>query len=187
VAAACLKNEQNLPVRLMFHDEARFGRMSDPRACWAPAPLRPVVGLALVREFRYEYAAVSPWSGDLDYMTSEKMNTENMSKFLKQVSQKHDRDFMVMVLDGAPSHKGKQLEVPENLALVFLPPYSPELNPVEQLWNLLRRDYFANRVFDSLNAATLQTERGLANMASNRDALKSLTNWPWVSTILNAK
>lgn len=120
-------------------------------------------------------------------MTAEKMNTENMSRFLKQVSQSHENDFMVMVLDGAPSHKGKELEVPENLALVFLPPYSPELNPAEQIWNVLRRDYFANRVFDSLNAATSQAEYGLANMASNRQALKSLTYWPWISAVLNAK
>lgn len=187
MAAACLKNEKNLPIRLIFQDEARFGRMSDPRACWAPAPKRPMVGLALVREFRYEYAAVSPWSGDLDYMTAEKMNTESMGRFLKQVSQTHDQDFIVMALDGAPSHRGKELEVPKNMALVFLPPYSPELNPVEQLWNVLRRDYFANRVFDSLNAATLQAERGLVNLASNGETLKSLTNWPWISAILNAK
>ena len=94
---------------------------------------------------------------------------------------------MVVVLDGAPSHKGKALEVPGNIALAFLPSYSPELNPAEQIWNVLRRDYFANRVFDSLNAATLQAEHGLANMASNRQALKSLTNWPWISAILKAK
>jgi len=103
------------------------------------------------------------------------------------MSEIHNQDFTVLVLDGAPSHKGKGLEVPENMALVFLPPYSPELNPVERLWNVLRRDYFANRVFDSLNAATLQAERGLAQMAANRDVLKSLTNWPWISAILNAK
>ena len=187
MATACLKNQKNLPVRLIFQDEARFGRMSDPRACWAPAPNRPMVSLALVREFRYEYAAVSPWSGDLDYMTSEKMNTKNMSRFLKQVSETHEQDFMIMVLDGAPSHKGKELEVPGNIALVFLPSYSPELNPAEQIWNVLRRDYFANRVFDSLNAATLQAEKGLASMASDREALKSLTNWSWISVILKTK
>ena len=92
-----------------------------------------MVSLALIREFRYEYAAVSPWSGDLDYMTAEKMNSESMSKFLKQVSQAHEEDFMLMVLDGAPSHKGKKLEVPENIGLVFLPSYSPELNPAGQI------------------------------------------------------
>lgn len=91
-----------------------------------------------------------------------------------------------MVLDGAPSHKGKELEVPENIALVFLPSYSPELNPAEQLWNVLRRDYFANKVFDSLNAATRQAEIGLACMSSNSEALKRLTNWQWISAIMNA-
>jgi transposase len=170
----------------MFQDEARFGRMSDPRSCWAPAPMRPVVNLALIREFRYEYAAVSPWDGGLDYMTSEKMNTDNMSRFLDQVSKAHGQDFMVMVLDGASSHKCKDLIVPENITLVFLPPYSPELNPSELIWNELRRNYFVNKVFDSLNAAKLQAENGLSRMSSDKKAVKSLTNWPWISDILKA-
>jgi hypothetical protein len=119
VATACLKNQNNRPVRLMFQDEARFGRMSDPRSCWAPAPERPMVNLALVREFRYEYVAVSPWDGALDYMTAEKMNTDNMSLFLDQVSKSHGQDFIVMVLDGASSHKCKDLKVPHNITLVL--------------------------------------------------------------------
>jgi transposase len=168
----------------MFEDEARFGRMSDPRACWAPAPHRPIVNLALVREFRYEYAAVSPWDGGLDYMTAEKMNTDSMSRFLAQISQTYTDEFIVMVLDGASSHKSKDLKVPKNVSLVVLPPYSPELNPAEQIWNALRRDYFANRVFDSLAAATEQAQRGLAAMAVHKEALRQLTNWHWISAIL---
>ena len=117
-----MNNQKNLPVRLMFQDEARFGRLSDPRACWAPAPNRPTVNLALIRECRYEYAAVSPWDGGLDYMTSEKMNTDNMSRFLVQVSETHEQDFMVMVLDGASSHKCKELKVPDNIVLVSYRP-----------------------------------------------------------------
>lgn len=179
-----MKNEKQLPVRLMFQDEARFGRMSDPRSCWAPAPHRPVVNLALIREFRYEYAAVSPWDGCLDFLTTEKMNTENMSRFLDQVSRKYQNEFVVMVVDGASSHRSKDLVVPENIALTRLPPYSPELNPAEQIWNILRRRYFANRVFDSLDAATAHAELGLAEMAANKLAIRSLTNWPWISDIL---
>lgn len=186
MAAACLKNENQWPVRLMFQDEARFGRMSDPRSCWAPAPHRPVVNLALIREFRYQYAAVSPWDGSLDFMTTEKMNTENMTRFLAQVSQAHKEEFIVMVVDGASSHRSKDLVIPENVALVRLPPYSPELNPAEQIWNILRRNYFANRIFESLNAATAQAEFGLAEMAANKASVKSLTNWPWISAILKA-
>ena len=94
-----MKNTAQLQLRLMFQDEARFGRMSDPRACWAPSPLRPVVNLALIREFRYEYAAVSPWDGCLDYMTTEKMNTEKMSIFLDQVSTAHSNEFIGYIRD----------------------------------------------------------------------------------------
>lgn len=184
MAAAKQKNVDRLPIRLMFQDEARFGRMSDPRACWAPAPHRPVVKLALVREFRYEYAAVSPWDGALDYMTAENMNTDSMSGFLAQISQRYTDEFIIMVLDGASSHKSKDLKVPKNVSLVLLPPYSPELNPAEQIWNTLRRDYFANRVFDSLAAATEQAQRGLAAMAAHKEALRQLTNWPWISAVL---
>jgi transposase len=179
-----LKNVDQLPLRLMFQDEARFGRMSDPRSCWAPAPHRPVVDLALVREYRYEYAAVSPWDGCLDFMTTEKMNTNNMSCFLNQVSNAHEDEFIVMVLDGASSHKSKDLLIPKNVALIKLPPYSPELNPAEQIWNILRRNYFANRVFDALDAAIMQAECGLAAMAANQSATRQLTNWPWISAIL---
>ncbi|MFH0957989.1 MAG: transposase [Pseudomonadota bacterium] len=151
VAAACLKNKDQLPLRLTFQDEARFGRMSDPRSCWVPAPHGPVVNLALVREFRYEYVAVSPWDGGLDFMTAEKMNTENMFRFLDQVSKAHRDQFIVLVVDGASSHRSKELEIPKNVSFIRLPPYSPELNPAEQICN-----YLANRVFDALDAATAQ-------------------------------
>ena len=106
-----------------------------------------------MREFVYEYAAVSPQDGALDFMTAEKMNTESMNRFLDQVRNAHPDDFLIMILDGASSHKAKSLNIPEKMRLIHLPPYSPELNPAELLWNILRRDYFANRVFDSLKSA----------------------------------
>jgi transposase len=74
---------------------------------------------------------------DIDYITSEKMNTDSMSRFLVQVSEKHEHDFMVMVMDGASSFKCKELKVPGNITFVFRPPYSPELNPAGQIWNTL--------------------------------------------------
>jgi hypothetical protein len=66
----------------------------------------------------------------------------------------------------------------------LIPRRTPELNPAEQIWNILRRDYFANRVFDALDAATTQAEFGLAEMAANKSATRQLTNWPWISAIL---
>ena len=72
-------------VRLMFQDEARFGRMVRIRRCWAPAPERPVVDNGYEREFTYVYGAVSPMEGQLDWMICRKMNAEMMAESLHQV------------------------------------------------------------------------------------------------------
>jgi transposase len=168
----------------MFQDEARFGRMSAPIPCWAPPGVRPIVGLALVREFVYAYAAVSPQDGKVNTLIAPRMNTATMSRFLAHVSRSHPREFIVMVLDGAPSHRGKELTIPENMYLLALPPYSPELNPAELLWDDLREKEFANRVFDSLPAATEQLRRGFNRMRHAPEALKSLTGWDWIISSL---
>lgn len=170
----------NLPLRVVFQDEARFGRLSDPRRCWAPAPFRPLVPVALVREYTYAYAAVSPQDGALVWMLSAKMDTLNMSAFLKHVSSSYPDDFVLMVLDGAPSHRCHDLRVPDNIVLLRLPAYSPELNPAERLWEELREKEFANRVFDSLGAAIAQAARGLQRLANDPEFLHSLTGWDWI-------
>ena len=164
----------------MFQDEARFGRMSQPRPCWAPPGVRPMVGLALVREFVYAYAAVSPRDGKLNTMLASSMNTETMNRFLAHVAARYPDEFIIMVLDGAPSHRSKDLLVPCNMSLLRLPPYSPELNPAELLWDELREKEFANRVFDSLHAATAQVRQGLTRMRRTPKALQSLTGWNWI-------
>jgi hypothetical protein len=65
-----------------------------------------------------------------------------------------------------------------------LHPYSPEMNPAEQIWRLLRGDCVANSVFDSLDAAINQAELGLAKMAAEKSAVRRLANLPWISAIL---
>jgi len=85
-----------------------------------------------------------------------------------------------MVLDGAPSHRSVQLEIPENMTLLRLPPYSPELNPVEHFWDELREKEFANKVFDSLDSAIAQLALGMWRLESSPAALQSLTGWEWI-------
>jgi DDE superfamily endonuclease len=174
-------------VRLMFQDEARFGRMVRIRRCWAQKPERPVVCNGYEREFLYVYGAVSPIQGRLDWMIAPQMNTEYMSKFLAQVSARNRRDFIVMVVDGASSHVAKDLIVPKNIRLLRLPPYAPELNPQEHVWDELREKEFPNRVFDSMARVREQLEAGLPRLAAATKTLKTLTGWPWINSLtLNA-
>ena len=170
----------------MFQDEARFGRLSDPQRCWAPAPMRPVVTQGVVREYAYAYAAVSPTDGHLDWMSTYAMNTVEMGAFLRHVAQQHDDEFVVMVIDGAPSHRSGTLQVPRNMALVRLPPYAPELNPVEHLWDEIREKDFANRVYDSLGTVIAQALDALKRLEQTPAALQSLTGWPWILEALKS-
>lgn len=174
-------------VRLMFQDEARFGRMVRIRRCWSPAPARPVVDNGYEREFTYVYGAVSPQEGELDTMRCAKMDTEHMGKFLAQVSAAHPDEFMLMIVDGASSHVAKALGVPENIRLYRLPPYAPELNPQEHLWDELREKEFPNRVFADMAGVQRQLDEGLPRLAEDHDRIKSICAWPWIIALnLNA-
>jgi transposase len=177
------ENVKGRRVRLMFQDEARFGRMVRIRRCWSPAPHRPSVSNGYEREFVYVYGAVSPIEGEMDWMISQKMNTEQMTHFLSRVSAAHPEDFIVMVLDGASSHKAKDLQRPENIELVALPPYAPELNPQEHVWDEIREKVFPNRVFSDLAGVIRELQSGLPQLSADRERLRSLTAWPWIISL----
>lgn len=142
--------------------------------------MRPVVPLALIREYVYAYAALSPVDGALDWMLAQKSDTHHMGAFLRHVSQRHPGEFVVMVIDGAPSHRAFGLEVPRTMGMVRLPPYSPELNPTEHLWDELREKDFANRVFGSLGAAMAQAAHGLDRFERSPEIVHSLSAWDWL-------
>lgn len=164
----------------MFQDEARFGRLDDPRRCWAPAPSRPVVKTAVVREFTYAYAALCPEDGALVTLVLPYANTEGMNLFLAEVAKRFPEDFIVMVLDGAGWHRSKGLKIPENIRFVQLPSYSPELNPVEQFWAEMREKYFHNRCFTSLEAVEQHLAESLALMEADAPRIRRLSAWPWI-------
>ncbi len=178
---------QERPIRLMFQDEARFGRMARIRRCWAPAPLRPKVDNGYEREFTYVYGSVSPREGQLDWSLSPKMNTAQMNTFLAQVSRAHAEEFIVMVLDGASSHKAKDLQVPENLRLIPLPGYSPELNPEEHIWDEVREKAFPNLVLDRMDLVVERLKQELSALTADAERIRSITAWPWIVSLnLNA-
>ena len=171
----------------MFEDEARFGRISDPRRCWAPAGVRPEVHTQVVREYEYAFAAVSPHDGALDTLVLPWANTEAMGVFLAEVSQRPSAEFIVMVLDGAGWHRAKRLQIPSNMKLIPLPPWSPQLNPVEHVWDEVREKWFANRVFASMDAVEEQLMTALKTLEADPQRVASLTGFDWIRNIpLNA-
>jgi len=175
------------PLRLMFQDEARFGRISRTRYCWARKPLRPLVKTMLVHQYVYAYGAVSPQDGHFDSLVLPRVNSQCMQIFLDEVAQRHAEENIIMVLDGAGWHRSQRFKMPDNLRFHFLPPYSPELNPQEHIWDELREKYFHNRAFDSLDALEDQLVEGLRQLEMSPQLVRSITGWTWIiNSVSNA-
>jgi transposase len=145
------------------------------------------VNTQIVREYEYAFAAVSPHDGTLDTLVLPSVNAEAMSVFLSEVSQRPPNEWILMVLDGAGGHRAKRLQVPANMQLIPLPPGSPQLNPVEQVWDEVREKWFANRVFASMEAVEDQLVTALATLEADAPQVASLTGFDWIKSIpLNA-
>jgi len=168
------------PVKLMFQDEARFGRISSVRRCWAPAGVRPLCRAMQTHEYNYAYGAVDVVNGELDSLILPHVNTDCMQIFLDEVGERHPQRRIIMVLDGAGWHASHALKPPPNMRLLSLPPYSPELNPVENLWDELREKFFHNRAFDSMDALEDQLQTGLLALENDLPTVQSIVSWNWI-------
>ena len=175
------------PLRLMFQDEARFGRISDCCYCWCKKPLRPLVKAMLSHQYVYAYAAVSPQDGKLDSLVLPEVNGQWMQEFITEVAGRYPSENIVMVVDGAGWHKSKSFQMPANLKLLFLPPYSPELNPQEHIWDELREKCFHNKTFDSLDLLEDHLVESLKDLETQNVTVKSIAGWEWIiNAISNA-
>ena len=164
---------------IMFQDEARFGRINSPHKCWVKGE-RPVVYCQIVREYTYAYASVCPFDGTMDSLILPWAFSAAMSLFLAEVSSRHSNKYILMFLDQAGWHKAKDLVIPQNIRLVPLPPYSPELNPTEHIWDELREKHFHNLTFDSIPAVEDRLEEGLRDLENNKPLVKSTTGFDWI-------
>lgn len=164
----------------MFEDEGRFGRISNPRRCWAPEGIRPDAPAQFVREYTYAFAAVSPLDGALDSLILPEVNAKTMSLFLAEVASRHPEDFILMFMDRAGWHRAKALIIPENMRLDWLPPYSPQCNPVEHLWDEIREKHFCNHVFHSLDAVEASLCTALASLEASPQKVAGLTGFEWI-------
>ena len=166
---------------LLFEDEARFGRISTVRACWAPPGVRPVVGHQQVREYRDAVVAVCPANGRLSaHIIRGGVDHRVMSDFLAETCRRFPLRDCLLFLDGAGAHISHDLVVPPTMHLEFLPPYSPELNPVESLWDYVREHYFANRVFATIGRVGTRLGEALRDLDDNPQVVRSIANFDWI-------
>ena len=169
------------PLKIFFQDEARFGRMTDLYKCWCPKGIRPLLKKALEREFTYVYSAVEPLTGDNFSLILPEVNNTNMSLYLNDLSLFYSQYRIVLVLDGASFHSDFNIAAINNISIVRLPAYSPELNPVEHLWEYLRENYFGNRYWKTIEELEIYLENILKDIHEEKNILKSLTGFSWIN------
>jgi transposase len=162
-------------------DEGRLGLKPVERRVWARKGVRPVAHQRPRYKWLYVYGFVQPKTGEQFYLVMPKVSTDWFNLALEEFAQHTQAGpdhAVVLVLDGAGWHTANDLVVPEGIHLVFLPPYSPQLQPAERLWPLFR-EALANRSFVDLPELEATVERRCEALRANPEAVRRLTEYHW--------
>lgn len=162
----------------MAFDEARLGLINWHKRRYRRVGERPEWIVRRCYKWTWLYTAIEPATGKEFCMYLPALSGQCFELFLEQLAEHFSNDTIVLVLDNAPAHCWKAANIPKNIVLLPLPPYSPELNPAERLFQELRKE-LANRLFDSLDAIEQATTDFLTRFWRDRTALKRLTGFPW--------
>jgi hypothetical protein len=168
------------PLEIWFQDEARVGQQGTLTRIWAKRGTRPRAPRDRRYAWAYLFGAVCPGRAVgaglvMPYVDSQAMNA-HLAEIAACVA---PGAHAVLVLDGAGWHGSGELVVPGNLTLLPLPPYSPELNPVENVWEFLRKNHLANRVYDTYEAIVDACCAAWNALIAAPDQITSITTRTW--------
>jgi len=165
-------------------DEARVGQKGRNGRVWFERGLRPAIPTDKRYRWAYIYGAVRPGTDDAFALVLPKVSTEAMSLYLEHFARSLPPNVhAVLVLDQAGWHLANDLEIPDNLTLVHLPPYSPELNPVERVWLYLRERWLSHRLFADTTAIIEACCEAWNCLCAEPGRLASLTDYPYLRKV----
>jgi len=168
------------PVKLMYMDEMRFGLISNYKRSWSVIGKRTVIANQQEYSNRYLYSAIDPITGESFHLIGfNDVNASITKKFLEALCEKYPDNHIVMIWDNAPFHRKKELHQIDSLTPVFLPSYSPELNPVERFYGEVRKST-ANRLFENIEFQEAVIDKEVAKWMNNPDKMKKLAGYDWI-------
>ena len=171
---------QGKPIEVWFQDEARIGQQGTLTRLWARRGTRPRAPKDCRYAWAYLFGAVCPARATGAALVMPQANAQAMNAHLAEIGRTVSPGaHALLVLDGAGWHSAQALVVPKNITLLRLPPYSPELNPVENLWQFLRQNRLANRVFGNYEAIVEACCQAWNALLANPDRIASITQRPW--------
>jgi len=170
-------------MRLFSQDESRFGLLPIPRRRITLPGIKPISPVQFQFESYYLYGAVEPRTGESFFLELPNLNTQCFQIYLDEFSKAYPDSFNVMLLDRGKFHQAKSLKIPYNIAPVFIPPYSPELNPIERLWEDIKAE-IADELYPNIQA--LMDEVASIIKRYTKEAIQSLTSYPYLIEAVNA-
>lgn len=172
------KEHPSEEVEAWCEDEARFGLKPILRRVWSPKGSRPSAYVDARYEWLWLYAAVHPATGRVFWLVLPHLDSDCVQLFLDELAREYATEGkrIVLVWDGAPAHRAQALQVPERITLISLPAYTPELNPSERVWPLVKEGV-ANRAHESLD----ELEQKVCSRCQKISAeqISALTNYHW--------
>lgn len=173
------------PIELWWQDEARVGQQGSLTYIWAERGSRPRAPRDQRYDWAYIFGAVCPARGIGVGLILPEVNTEAMNLHLAEISRHVSPGaHAVMMLDGAGWHQqGGRLMLPDNISLLPLPRYSPELNPVENVWEFLKQNFLSNRVFANYDAIVDACCNAWNALMAMPERIRSLTQRSWAKAV----
>ena len=136
-------------VNLYFQDESRFGLMTHIGKYLTARGVKPIVNYKHAFKSTYLYGSYSPVNGDSFVWEINGTDTKIFEAYLKAFSKHRETEYKIVVIDNAGFHSTKNIDIPDNIYLLNIPPYCPELNPCEKIWQHLK-SRFKNQTFDTM-------------------------------------
>jgi transposase len=168
------------PLEIWFQDEARVGQQGTLTRIWAKRGTRPRAPRDRRFKSAYIFGAVCPEKQSTAALIFPNANAEALSLHLAEISKKvAPGAHAILIFDGAGYHRAADLQVPDNMTLLPLPPYAPELNPVENIWEYLRKNKLAITVFDDYDDIVDKSSDAWNFFATNTQAVASITSRSW--------
>ncbi len=166
-------------MKVFFQDEARFGRISDLFSCWAPEGVRPVVQAQIIRQYTHIFSAVCPHDGESFSLILPYADSESMEIFMEGLSEQYSQHRLILVMDQAAWHRTSNLKKFANIRIIYLPPYSPEVNPTEHLWEHIREKYLRNGFWLSMETLEDMLESALVLVEKSKQIVQGLVGFHW--------
>ena len=162
-----------------------MGQQGTLTRIWAQRGSRPPAPRDQRREWAYLFGAVCPHRDTGPALVLPYANAQAMNLHLEEISsQVTQGSHAVLLLDRAGWHRtGGKLRVPDNISLLYLPPYSPELNPVENIWQFLRQNLLSNRVFKTYDDIVDACAFAWNALVNEKNRIASITTRDWASVI----